>query len=387
MRFRHCSPRIVVALPVLRALITPTSAFPIRDDRFHQDKNPLPLEVIPETVNHPLFHDAEVPVELKEGTAVPEPALVPNQAPDEEVVDRIYNHEVQPLHDVASTIEGRPNTSENAKAEREPYENEDIAPIEKRAVIPGMAYEDEEPAQSVQPAPSILEEEKQEAQAEIGNPAVEEEPLYHVQKNSEKQATRIEGYIDAPKHRSEDWQRGWESSQNECPKEAWENAPHRGHISEPTPTAKPQEPIPALFDRHFQVPITLDSTTAAEDVDDVDTHAYQLNRFKTVPTTIDDTPDYAVSAHLPPAALFDTKEEDPQEYLECDAMHRLTIPDIKADEPAPTTAPEAVPAEAETPASPTEAGFSASPTYITSTGHIWYLHAGYSELINFCFLQ
>jgi len=34
-----------------------------------------------------LFHYAGVLVELKEGTAVPEPALLPNQPADDEVVD------------------------------------------------------------------------------------------------------------------------------------------------------------------------------------------------------------------------------------------------------------------------------------------------------------
>ena len=82
--------------------------------------------------------------------------------------------------------------------------------------------------------------------------------------------------LTPPKHRSEDWQRVWESNQNEHPEEAWVNAPHHGHTSGPIPTAKPHEPIPDRFDGHFEVPITLDSTTAAEDAEDVDTHAYLL---------------------------------------------------------------------------------------------------------------
>jgi len=104
------------------------------------------------------FGMAEVPVELEKGTAVPEPAPVPNQPADDEVVDRLYNHEAQPLHGVASTIQGRFNASGNSKDEREPYEVGDIGPIEKRGVIPGLAGEDEEPARLVQLAPSIPEQ-------------------------------------------------------------------------------------------------------------------------------------------------------------------------------------------------------------------------------------
>lgn len=73
----------------------------------------------------------------------------------------------------------------------------------------------------------------------------------------------------------------------------------------------PQEPISGCFDGHVEVPITLNNTTAAEDVGNIDTYAYLLNCFKTVPTTIGDTPDYAVPAHLLLEALLDTEEEDP----------------------------------------------------------------------------
>ncbi|KAG0137160.1 hypothetical protein HOY82DRAFT_598262 [Tuber indicum] len=271
------------------------SAIPIAKNRFRPDKGPLRLE----------------------DTAIHEPALVSNQSAEDEVVDRIYNHEAQHLHSVASTIAARFNASGNAKAEREPYEVEDIAPTEKRSLV--------------QPTPFIPEEEEQEAQAQLGGPTVRRNP----------------DTMSKEMYCSEDWQRVWESSQNERPEEVWANNPHREHISEPIPAAKPHEPISDRFDGHVEVPITLNNIIAVEDVDGVDTHAYLLNRFKTVPTTIGDTPDYAVPAHLLPETLLDTEEEDPEEYLERRAMYRLAIPDIKADEPVPATDPEAGPAEPE----------------------------------------
>jgi len=345
MKFRHCPPRIALALPVLGALIAPTSAFPLSKNSFRQDKIPPGLEVVRERVNNPRLHYAEVPVELREGTAVPEPALVPNQPADDEVVDRVYDHEAQPLHRVASTIEGRFNASGNAEAEREPYEVEDIAPIEKRGVLPSIAGEDEESAQLVQPALSIPEEEEeeeeeQEAQAELDSPAVEEESDYPVQENGE----------------------------DERLKEAWVNAPHRRHVAEPITTAKPHQPIPDRFNRHVKILIIPDNTTAAEDVDDVDSGAYLLNRFKTAPTTIGDTPDYAVPTHLLPEVLLDTEEGDQEEYLERRTTHPLTTL-TKVYVSAPTVAPEAGAAETEAPASPTGAAPSASHVYITPFGH------------------
>jgi len=366
MKFRHCRPKIALALPLLGALITPTSAIPIAKNLFRADKNPLPSEVIREKANHPPIHYDEVPVEPKEGTAVPEPALVPNQPADDEVVDSVYDEdeEVQPLHDVAITNEDPFNSSENAKAEREPYEVEDISPVEKRGVFPSLTGDDEFP-QLVQSAPSTAEEEEPEAGAELENLAVEEEESNYIQENGEKQVAVIAESVDALKHSSEDWQRSQESIQNEVLEEDWENSPHRRHVAEPIPTAKPHEPIPDHFDGHVDVPITPDSATTAEDVHDVDIDPYLLNRFEIVPTIIGDTLHYAVPADLLPEALLDAEEEDPEEYLERRTIHHLTALDIKADEPTP----EAGAAEAEARTSPTQIVFPASPTCATPTGH------------------
>ncbi|PUU83719.1 hypothetical protein B9Z19DRAFT_787241 [Tuber borchii] len=346
MKFGLCSPKIALALPVLGALMAPTSArpHPLTKYRFRPEKTSLELDLMPERVKNPLFH-SEVPVELKEDTAVPEPALVSNQQPDDDVIDHVYNHEVRPLHSVASPTENHYNASENAQVEGEPYEVEDIAPIEKRDVLPSLTGEDEEFTQSVQPAPSIPEEEQQETQAELDDPVSDvESDYYYAHKNGEKQPRSTKLVEGALRHTAEDSQRGWKKSPNEGLEEDLVNAPHRKHVAEPTPAAGPHEPILDHFDGYVEVPITPDNTTTAEDIDNVDINAYTLNRFGRTPAITGDTSDYAVSADLLPEALLHPKEEeeeeDPEQHIERRAAHRLPIQDIEADEADPAAAPE-----------------------------------------------
>jgi len=347
MKFGPCPPKIALALPVLGALIAPTSALPFAKNRFRTEIIPLSLDVVPEKIGDPLINYPEVPVELKEGTAVPEQALVPNQQPDNDVIEHVYNHAVRPLHDVASPIKDRYNASENAQAERGPYEAEDITSIEKRGVLPSLTSEDEEFTQSVQPAPSIPEEEQEETQAELDNPVFDVEPYYHFQNNGEKKPRFTKSVEGLLRHTAEDWQReSWKKSPNDNLEEDWVNAPHRNHVAEPTPAAGPQEPIPDHFDGHVEVPITPDNTTTAEDVDNVDISALLQDRFKGTPAITGDTPGYEVPADLLPEALLhadeekEEEEEDPEQHIERRATHRHTIQDIEADETDPAAAPE-----------------------------------------------
>ncbi|KAG0642209.1 hypothetical protein HOY80DRAFT_951876 [Tuber brumale] len=362
MRFKPYAPKIALVLPVLGALMTSTVALPTPKNRFRPDGSALPLDVVRERVNGPVFRYAEVPVELKEGTAVPEPALVPNHPSDDEIIDRACNREVRSHHGVASAIKDRFSVSENDKTKQDeaPYNIEDIAPIEKRDVSFDFTEEDEED--------------------EGDNPAHQEEFSSRVQKHTEKQAARIQKFLESQlQYGGEDWKRGWRGRrrQGERPEEAKAHAPHYKHVAKPVPAVKPHvskpataikphEHIPDHFDGYVQVPITPDNTTTAKGADSANIHAYLQNRFKQDPVTTTDTPEYAVPVDLLPKALLDA--EDLEGSIEHSTNHRLTVLDVKTDEPAP----EATTAEAEVKAraSPSEATPSISSAHITTGGRV-----------------
>ncbi|RPB06117.1 hypothetical protein L873DRAFT_24192 [Choiromyces venosus 120613-1] len=385
MKFKPCAHKIVLALPALGTLITPVWALAAAKNRFHPHRIPFPLEIIRERVGNPCFRYAEVPVELKEGTAVPEPALVPNRPSDDEIIDRACNQEVRPHLGVASAIKDRYSAAENAKAEENEAVDEidDIAPIEKRGVLSGLTGEDEEFTQLVQPDPPVTEEEEQrEAQVQMGGQAFEKEYNYYVAKHGEKHAARIQEYLDALlKYGGEEWQRGWKSPQDERLEEAEAEAkapsstPRRKRVAEPDAVVAetPREPIPDYFDGYIEVPLIPDTTTdkGMENANIIS--PYLLNRFKPVPIPISSKiPDYSVPVDLLPEALFEAAQEDPEAYIERRTKHRLTILDIPAAAPAPALAivvPEVAPTvEAKAPA-PTSPSLGDA-TYITPERHI-----------------